>query len=436
MLTDYLLLGETEIANHARLAAYLDTVGSPLTSSGVCGCPTLTADMVGDPPYTTPDDPDSPAPWYDPDVPESADFAGLMVLSVTGLDEHPVARTVTTAVAGGAALGPARPQPRTMTVTGVLLGATCCAVEYGLRWLAEALAGCTGDGCAGDCLTLYTCCPNETLTPEEFGRFRRTMRRVALVDGPRVVARSGDGCTVGQCQTGADLLTVEFTLVAAAPWMWTDPVPVLDAPVPAADGDECVQWCVHDGTGACGVCRLADCPDPEALCGNPRCRIPTPPQPPPPETCYCRQLAVAEEVFELDLSGWPRWFPAAPIIEVSAGSADLHRVTVTIYEHDPEFEGLSCEEVAEVRRCDPHSVYEIGYVPAGGTVVVDGQVGRAMVECGGQCVRSPDVYGRDGGPLAVRLLDCASYCVLVEADAIIPPAPDATVSISLSGRGY
>ncbi|GAA2945951.1 MULTISPECIES: hypothetical protein [Streptomyces] len=476
----YLSLGSdggVEIANHARLAAYLESVGSPLDTVTACGCETFDAALVGDDPYTSPEADD--APWYDPDVPESADFAGLLVLSVDGLDDHPVERTVTRGAAGNAALGPARTMPRTITVTAVLLGATCCAVNYGLRWLGQALAGCTGVGCGGDCLTLFTCCPDQIDDPDEFAaRYRRTLRRVALVDGPRVVARHGTGCTgSGGCTVGADILTVEFVLTAASPWMWTDPVPVLEVPVPLDESDDCITWCVHPSPGTPGLpvcveltdscppgsvaavltdaacdlpwpereslelpcdqpCRLAACPDMDALCSDPSCRTPAPPVAPPPATCFCSAIAVTEEAYELDLSSWPAWFGAVPIITVEAGSQDLRRVTVTLFERRDKHEGMTCREVAVAERCSPHSQFEISYVPAGGVMTLDGQVGRATVECAGTCESTPDAYGRDGGPLHFPLLTCDRYCVLVEADAIFAPAPDAAVSISLSGREY
>ncbi|GGT74517.1 hypothetical protein GCM10010207_84900 [Streptomyces atratus] len=478
MFADFMNLGGVEIFNSARLEAYLASVGHPLDSVGACGCPTFTAEHVGDEPYTTPWEDE--APWWDEDVPESSDFAGLLVLDVEGMDDHPVTRSVTGAVTGGAALGAPRVQPRTITVTGVLLGATCCGVAYGLRWLSQALSGC-GDGCGGDCLTVYNCCPPETEDIDEFvKRNRRTLRRVALVDGPRVIARNGNGCTgSGMCQSGADVLTVEFVLTAGTPWLWTDPVPVLDLPVPTDDGTECITWCIHRGPegppdpvciepsdtacatpgavtaeltdAACEVawpalepvrdpcdatCRLAACPDPEDLCGNPSCKTPTPPVLPPPETCFRHALAVNTETYELDLSSWPRWFGAVPVIEVSAGSSDLRRVTITLYERTAEHAGLSCDEVVELERCNPHSTYEIAFVAAGGVMTLDGQVGRATVECLGRCEGTTDAYGRDGGPLAFPLLTCDRYCVEVAADAIVPPAPDATVTVSLSGREY
>ncbi|MFD5788564.1 hypothetical protein ACFWH1_18320 [Streptomyces sp. NPDC127037] len=478
MLEHYLCLGGTEIANSARLDAYLESVGNPLDSVGACACETFDAVLVGDEPYTTPEE--DQAPWYDPAVPESAQFAGLMVLTVDGLENHPMQRAVTQSAAGTAALGPAREQPRTITVTAVLLGATCCSVSYGLRWLSEALAGCTGDGCGGDDLTLYNCCPAEFEEPQPFAAaHRRTLRRVALVDGPRIVARAGNGCSgSGGCSVGADVITVEFVLTAAIPWAWTDPVPVLDVLVPSDDGSECIRWCVHRSaddpydpvcvelTDSCPpgavevpftdgpvcelswpdreslnllcdeTCRLAACPDMDALCGDPSCRIPSPPVAPPPRTCFCSAIAVNAEAYELDLSSRPNWFGAVPLITVEAGSKDLRRVTVTFYERRPEHEGLTCEEIAELERCSPHSVFEIAYVPVGGAVVLDGEVGRATVECAGTCETSSDVYGRDGGPLQFPLLNCPAYCVVIEADAIAVPADDARVTIAVSGREY
>ncbi|MDP4501079.1 hypothetical protein [Nonomuraea turcica] len=478
MIADYLALGGVELVNSARLRAYLETVGSPLTGApeDVCGCPTFTAEAVGDAPYTTPEDDD--APWYDPDVPESADFAGLLVLRVDGLDDHPVRRTVTGAVAGGAALGPARVQPRTITVTALLLGATCCGVEYGMHWLAQALEGCDSAGCSGDCLTVYNCCPPEEMDPEEFNaRHRRTLRRVALVDGPRVVARNGDGCATGECSIGADILTVEFVLTAATPWLWADPLPMLDVAAPGDDGTACVTWCVHGGPaappktlcvelgevcppgstavpfgdgGVCetawpdaepvddpcsGTCRLAACPDPVSACADPSCMPPAPPVPTPPDTCFCEAVAVNSACYELDLTSRPAWSPDAPMIIVEAGSSDLRRLTITFYERTDDNADLTCEEVADADRCTPHSVYHVGYVPAGGVLTLDGQIGRAYVECGGVCESSGSVWGRDGNPPSWRLLDCDRYCVCVTTDALFPPAADAAVSIALSGRG-
>lgn len=474
-LLDYVTLGGVELANHVRLAQYLSTVGSPLTVSGPCVCPTLTAEMLGDLPYTNPADDE--APWYDPDVPDSEEFAGVLLLSIDGLDSYPVKRSVTNAITGGGSIGPARVLPRELTFTVVLLGATCCGVEYGLHWLSEMLQGCAGNSCDGDCMSLFSCCPGEELTPEcMVEEYRRTIRRVVLVDGPNVVSRTGDGCTAGECQVGADILTVEFTLVAATPWLWTEPVPVR-AIVPTSDtGDECVTWCiigtpenpteycaevveectaagalpvpVTDGACATGLewpvdedetctgpCRFAVCPDVPSACTDSRCQPPTPPTVVAPATCYCQPIAVETSCCLIDLTDFPGWAVDVPIITVRAGATDLRNVTITFYERDDTYGDMTCAEIADAEICNPHSVYMIGFVPAGGAVTLDGQIQRSIVECGGTCETSPDVYGRDGAPPSWEPFNCARYCVCVETDVLNPPAEDSLITISMSGRG-
>ncbi|WP_405759425.1 hypothetical protein OG234_13125 [Streptomyces sp. NBC_01420] len=431
----YMEYGGVEIVNHSRLDAYLQTVGSPLDTNGACGCPTFGPEILDQFPYTTPDDEDNPAPWYDPDVPESTEFAGVMVLEVAGMDDHPVQRTVTGGIAGGGAIGPARALPRTITVTAVLLGSTCCGVEYGLQFLTQALQGCQAGDCDGDCLTVYSCCPGE-LSPEEFNaRHRRTLRRVALTDGPRVTARAGTGCSTGTCQSGADIVTVEWVMTAAVPWLWTDPLPVMEVIPPVNLDGGCVEWCLHPAGQDCpGGCKFAACVDPTAACADTRCMPEAPPLPGAPlATCFCVPLATERACYEMDLTGRPNWSTDLPVITVRSGSAELRNLTISIFESGEA--GVSCEENADFNRCSPHSYWHITYVPAGGAVTLDGQTGRATVECGGTCESSPDVYGVDGMPAVYQPLDCASYCVCLETDVENPPALDAVVTLNVTGRG-
>lgn len=442
MYSDFLELGGVQIANSTRLNAYLESVGSPLTSFGACTCPTLTAEMVGDEPYTNPADDN--APWYDPDVPASAEFAGFMVLDVQGLDDNPVKRSYTTSVSGGASIGPRRIQPRVITVTGVLLGSTCCGVEYGLHWLGEALAGgCSGGACDGDCLVTFSCCPGEeNLTAEEFNAlYRRTVRRVALVDGPNIVERQGTGCKSGECTLGADVITVEFVLVAGTPWLWTDTTPLLEVPAKPVDDGECIEWCVvprggEPPDGCEGCCRLGTCPDPVLSNSDAACQLPTPPPSPvAPDSCYCLPFAADRVCYEIDLSDRPSWSEDALMITVRAGVSPVQRMTISLWERTPEYEGLTCDEISDLARCEAHSVYTIQHVPAGTALTVDGQIGRAVVECGNVCETSPYVFGQEGVPPTFARLNCATYCLCIETDAINPPGGDAVVLVGVSGRG-
>lgn len=438
MTPDFMSLGGVEIISTTRLAAYLASVGSPFTSVGSCSCPTLTAEVIdGTTGYTDPAT--DMAPWYDPDVPASAEFLGFLPLSIDGLDDSPLTRTVTNAITGGGALGPARVQPRTLTFTVLVVGTTCCGVDYGLQFLLEALQGCTGNQCDGDCLSMYSCCPgDDTLDPDTYNQlYRRSFYRVALTDGPRVIDRNGDGCSTGKCQSGADILTVEFVLTAATPWAWTDLTPLLDVNLPTDTGDDYIPWCIHTGDPdeEGDTCQLAPCTDPVDACADPFCQPPTPPTVLAPSTCFCLPVAVREDCYDIDLTGRPAWSVDAPVITLRAGSEDLRNVTVTLYERGGNQAALTCDEIADQARCEPHSTYTLSYAPAGSSVTFDAQTGRAVVECGGSCEGSAYAFGKDGAPPTWATLTCSMYCICVATDALVPPAEDARILFSVAGRG-
>lgn len=475
MLKDYAAANGEEVWNMARLQAYLTAVGSPFDSGPeLCSCDTLTAENIGAPgaSYTTPDDLANPAPWFDVDLPVSAEFLGFMPLTVTGTTDNPRARAVTNAVGGGGVFGPVRVQPRTMTVQGVLLGTSCCGVDYGMQYLTEVLSGCTGNGCDGDCFEMFDCCPTELLTNVQLDAVhKRTFRRTALVSGPTEVSRQGTGsCARGNC-AGGDLVTVEFVLVAATPWAWTDPTPLLDVPWPAAGTGDCVDWCFPaatatdcvlwdlSGTGACAgmweldagfwcidvltadpcpgeLCLHADCEAATDPCADPLRPVVAPPQPSAPSAPFCTPLAPETACYTIDLSMRPTWSTDVPIITVTAGSTELRNVRVTFYER-PTGTTLTCEEIAEANRCAPANDFYITYVPPGGVVTIDGQIGRAVTDCAGECRPASTVFGSaDGGPLVIKTLDCAEYCVCIEADPLFPPGPGSSFELAVSGRGY
>lgn len=435
-------IGSSEVWNTARTRAYLENMGSPFASGAeICTCETLTAESLGDDPYTTPDDPNSPAPWFDEDTPESGEFLGFMVLTVTGLDDNPRARNVVNAVNGGGVFGPVRALPRTITVTGLLIGASCCGSEFGMNWLSEVLSGCTGDSCDGDCVTFYNCCPGEELSEEEFNdRHRRTLRRTALVSGPTVLDRQGTGsCARGSCGGGGDIIQVEFVLVAASPWAWSDPVPLLDVGVPIGGTGDCIDWCVRGGLGfdecAASECSFHPCVAADDACADPRNPVPRPPTPTAPDASFCVPIAPERECYELDLSDRPQWMTDVPTITVRAADEELRNIRITMFERQ-NGTTQTCEEIADANRCAPLNDFVITYVPPGGAVVIDGQIGRATIECAGDCRTAATVFGdQDGGPVRVRELSCALYCMCIETDPLYPPSPDATVSVSVSGRG-
>lgn len=456
MLTDYMSVGGQELWNVPRLQAYLENVGSPFsTGSQVCGCSTLTPAMLGEeaqlgdpggiPRYNTPIL--DPAPWYDVDTPSSADYLGFLPLSVTGLEDNPRARNVTNTVGGGGIFGPQRELPRTVTVTGLIIGASCCGSEYGLHYLTEALAGCTGDTCDGDCIEMFNCCPDAAMTRAAFvAQHRRTFRRTALVSGPTVTDRvgSGGGCARGACGANGDIIQVEFVLVMASPWAWTDPTPLLDVDLPSTGTGDCIEWCLSpsraliSSTRTCktGECQHKPCTSAVNACADPRNPVVAPPTPATPDAGFCVPIGSDRACYTIDLSDRPQWADDAPIITLSAGSKELRNVIISVYEKQ-EGTTLTCDQIADASRCAPVDRYVITYLPANGTITLDGQVGRATTECEGQCRTASTVFGTlDGGPVQIKPWKCAQYCFCIEVDPLFPPASDASVSVSVSGRVY
>lgn len=117
------------------------------------------------------------APWYDPNVPESAEFAGLLVTGITGLEGGRFGRTVTETGSVSTVFGRARRAAPEIVVTGLIMASTCCGQDFGFQWLNSALGGngnCSGSaGCLGDDLTFLACIPGEPdedclLNPGEF----------------------------------------------------------------------------------------------------------------------------------------------------------------------------------------------------------------------------------------------------------------------------
>ena len=445
MLSDYASANGEELWNTTRLQAYLTNVGSPFdTGPDICTCPSLTPEVLGATvPYTTPDAAVEPAPWYDPAVPESAEFLGFMPLTVGGTEDNPRRRSVSTAVGGGGVFGPMRAQPRSITVSGVLIGATCCGAQYGQRYLAEALGGCAGNVCDGGCFEMYSCCPDEGMTPAQFNAaYRRTFRRTALVSGPDETGRRSTGnCARSNCAAGAELIEVEFVLVAANPWAWTDPIPVLEVTPPIGGTGDCIDWCVSGqltGDNGCdpSTCLFQNCTAAGDLCGDPRNTVPRPPQPKVPIGSFCAPLGPERDCYDIDLSTRPQWATDAPLIQIYSGADPLRNIRVTLYAK-PAGTTDTCDQVADKNLCTPTQDFTVTYVPPRTVLTLDGALGRATVDCDGDCRSASTAYGnQDGGPVRVSELDCATYCVCIETDTEYPPAADSLVSISVLGKGY
>lgn len=419
--TDWLCLGGVEIANSARATAYGLAGLKPHTMQLYgCDCEDLAA-MLGDDPYRSPAA--DAAPWYDPAEPDSAEFGGLLVTTIDGLGPAPVQRGQTQRLGDGAVLGRRRLGPRTIVVRGLLLGSSCCGVDYGLRWLASALDGALGCGsgsCGGDDLRYMTCCPviceddpaftsyEECSTP-----FFRTLKEVGLIDGPNVISEIGGACA---CCQGCPAYEVEFTLQAGRPHALREPVQVATGltwdPLPPT---ACIEWstdpdCISEAD-ECALLEPTPCPLDPACPPDVVPSIPLPSNP-----CSCDPLAGwARLCIPIPAGAAPIWADAVPVLVIKAGpGGPLRSVRIRMYANPL---GKTVDELGECAFC---AEINVSYIPQGATYTLDGTTRRSIVQCPGRAETSGSsvTFGEQGGPLIWPILECGiGYLVCVEADA-------------------
>lgn len=252
----YLALGDVEIANVQRTLTYLrrglagPTVegwtAAVLTPEGpgyedvysdiytpdlywpgnlACYCA-----LLGDGPFVSPAE--DPAPWYDPDRPESADFLGLVVdISMP----TPLRRTSRGRAGGGAVLGTQGIGGRLLQVDGIMYAASLPGMHYGERWLSQVLSTELGS-CELANARILPFCPPEGV--EEPASYWRRLADVGLVDGPVF----GSPSNVPACT----LQTVSFQLLSSRPWLLTEPTECVAETYLTADPTHC---CEVEATG-------------------------------------------------------------------------------------------------------------------------------------------------------------------------------------------
>lgn len=152
----YLTFAGTEIINRARTQRYMKDAAPGVLHECDCDCTELHK-VVGDAPYSNPAM--DGAPWYDPDVPESAEFYGLYPLRVQGLEDSTRTATVVESLGPGGSITGRRRATKEVRVRGLLLASTDRGLQYGNDWLDSVLDGACAS-CEGDALCFFSACPD------------------------------------------------------------------------------------------------------------------------------------------------------------------------------------------------------------------------------------------------------------------------------------
>lgn len=171
------------------------------------------------------------APWYDPDVPASAQFYGVYPLEVGGLDDSSRTSEVVEYTGDGGSVGRLRHGTKSGVFRVAVIGATEEAADYGVAWLRRALLGAV---CSTDLLNQQSLGvtmeylssapkldPSPLIAPATtMLRFRRTLKHVTVNSGPTQVAGRTLSC-------GSAFRVMSFTAVAGDPYEYGAPRPIL-----------------------------------------------------------------------------------------------------------------------------------------------------------------------------------------------------------------
>lgn len=169
------------------------------------------------------------APWVDPEQPASYGFLGLVLTDITGWDTTET-RSLDQAASGrGGILGPQMMAPRHLTAKGFLVAQNCASMEYGRRWLADALAGELCPGCDSLYADILPLCGAADETP------RRRLYDAGLEELSVDTSDPVSCCYV---------TPVAFTLAIADPYIFTVPEVVIADQVlaPLADDTPAVPF--------------------------------------------------------------------------------------------------------------------------------------------------------------------------------------------------
>lgn len=417
MYSGYLAFAGNELINNSRTSTYATALNITNVNCGPCdGLHRALYDL----PYSSPDADN--APWYDPIVPESKDFAGLLGLEILGMSKTVAARGVVPLTERGAALHPLRRTHREIQVNAIALARTEQAMSYGLSWLASALRGnfCSS-GCSGDQLCLFTTCPpcppppTDPLETDPCGdlstQYWRELYNVGLLamDEPQPVRRVSGGW----------IASVTFTLAAGDPMIYREPTLMATGPQPS----QVLPDYVDPGVPA-------DCTESVDCLRDPTCPVPPAPvlAPVPVDVCFPKgSFTAGRFVISLPQDRVPVWAEKVPLIYIRAGGQRMERLTIRWYGNPTD---LDCNDVLDP--CAACAEVNIAAIPAGSTLTIDGRSEVASVDCPGGpglITAEPVLYARGGAPFVWPVFSCNDgMCieVIAKADTI---AEDASIEI-------
>jgi hypothetical protein len=416
MWPGYVLFNGTEVINATRTEAYARHAQLQWFKP-VYEQPDL-AWLLGEGAYSSPLQDD--APWTDPDRLDSYDFYGVYPLEITGFEDSTIEATITESVIDGGYVSRPRRKTRTTVFSAVLVGASQCAVEYGMRWLRSVLtmANCNSSSygvCGGADVCYLGCepCIEEGCdqTAEEcYDKIGRSMHDVTTTVGPVVTAKmdmNDGGCawSVTWTQTAAN--PAEFGMERPIVIGFLDPA----VEIPYAGGI-IPEGGIYDSNGH--VDDDPACPtEVYTPVYDPTCDLLSPPPDVPTVVpdCFDFPPNFRRHSFSVPRQFIPLWDQVVPIIKLTTKGSEARNVRLRFY---ADTFGVGNPENDPCNFCGD---IVISYVPASSTLVIDGADHDIYLDSAGIGRRRADALATDstGKPMDWPEFSCGfGYVVTVD----------------------
>lgn len=421
----YATLAGIEFVNNVRTIDYLKNGLGPgsLNVFGDCSCSNI-IQLLDCPTVTGYVSPASDnAPWYTPDVPESAGFLGFYVDTFTGM-ESTFERSVVETVNHGGVFNRSRLKTKDLVWRGFLFGDSCCSVQYGLSWLKQTLSrfGANCRDCFGDDLELLICCPSPTDTSSPF----RLLKGVGLTEGP-LIKSERKTCTSnceGSCG-GSCIIEIEFTLTATQPYFYSPEIPVYDCVSIGLNSTDIVT----DPAVDCGP---FDCSDAylDLACALPE----LPPTATYTNTCIGSPIWAEALYLSVPRSSWSALEEVVPVITIRNNSIfSFSGVQLGFYS---SFDGNPCGDLVNGTPncdvlCDDLLIFAL---PGRSTFYIDGRTRKMSMICDNNNTAFPGER-HTSGPWSWPVFRDLGFCMetKVEASDVVN---DVCISISLIPRTF
>lgn len=408
MYNGWLMFAGSEIINAPRTTAYAATMlpGTKLTDCTDCE---VLAAAIDDPPYVSPAA--DGASWYDPEVPESANFLGFYPLELQGFTKSTRTGSANESTHDGGFVSRIRAKTRDLRVRGLLIGTNVEAAEVGMSWLKNVVQGSACIDCGGDDMCFMLSCPvvseydSEAVMDAATERVMRHLRDVTCVAGPEPINEYN-------LRNGGHMIEVELTFVAGVPHLYSDLHYV-------AKAEGTTLTTLDPSASIFTVSTLPACTfEPEILpLQDPLCPpIPDPPYAPALEAHMCgdEPASYFSYAIHIPASMNHAWNDSVPILTIKTGEQAVRHVRIRFLPRIPE-----TAAAASLDPCSACSSFILHYIPGSSVAVIDGMTERVSIQRSNAAAQSGEhlVTGVGTDVFQWPILGCGiGYYCLVDVD--------------------